>query len=128
MRESRVASWAISWWAICDRVPSPVLRLRSQRGKLLEVTCTRIRCPARNTWLVDHRSTTCSVNSPGVAAARTTPSAMFRDAPGDLEVRVERVGGVDEDVRPGFDLGLVEGTGRELVRRQQGAAGGRHRA
>lgn len=53
MREGRAASCAICWWAGRESVPlsrgSPVLRLRSQRGKLLEVTWTRRRWPARKT-------------------------------------------------------------------------------
>lgn len=47
------------WWAMVALVEVngvPVLGLASQRGKLLEVTCTRMRWPAWNTLAVDHRS------------------------------------------------------------------------
>lgn len=51
----------ISWKTVCRAVRiavavrggSPVLRLRSQRGKSLELTWTRMRWPARKTTLVD---------------------------------------------------------------------------
>ena len=53
------AAWWTRWCArTCPGRPwSPVLRLRSHRGKQLLVTCTRSRCPRRNTLLVDHKST-----------------------------------------------------------------------
>src|SRR6266568_9566357 len=46
--------------AVCRRLPvawsSPVFKLRSKRGKLLEEISRRTRCPGKNTWLVAHKS------------------------------------------------------------------------
>src|SRR5205085_5251009 len=43
----------------------PVLGLRSQRGKQLEVICSPMRWPALKTLLVAHRSITYSYGRPG---------------------------------------------------------------
>lgn len=84
IRDGRTGSWKTCCRAARAEVPpAPVrpLTLRSERGKLLEVTWARMRGPAPKTTLVDHRSTRCSAGSPGVAPARTRPSATLRETP-----------------------------------------------
>lgn len=53
-------SWKTVWRATSQVVPSPkaspVLRLRSKRGKLLELISSPMRWPGRKTLLVAHRS------------------------------------------------------------------------
>jgi hypothetical protein len=53
-------------------VSSPVLRLRSQRGKELEVISTRMRWPAPKVIPVAHRSITYSYTSPGTIGDGST--------------------------------------------------------